>query len=699
NAATATALATPRDINGVAFDGTADITVTAAAGTLTGNTLNATVVNSSLTSVGTLTDLTVTNAIAGSVTGTAANVTGVVAIANGGTGASTQQAAIDALAGSTTSGQFLRGDGTNVSMSAIQVTDVPTLNQNTSGNAATATALETARDINGVAFDGTADITVTAAAGTLTGNTLNATVVNSSLTSVGTLTDLTVTNAIAGSVTGTAANVTGTVAIANGGTGATTQQAAIDALAGSTTSGQFLRGDGTNVSMSAIQVADVPTLNQNTTGNAATATTATHLASGAAGTIPYQSAANTTAMLAAGTSGQVLTSGGAGAPTWEDPAVNNYANPSVSAGLTAINGTATTAMRSDAAPAINQAIVPTWTGEHRWDEMGTFSKGITAYGADLFFNFSYLNNTNINTGTSTGTVTIGGTADQTISIGDGGGAKTVTLGSNTLTSTTTIEGGSGGINIGTSAVANTVTIGNAAGEINIPKLTASRPVKTDGSNNLISATIDLSSSNDVGASVLPIANGGTGQTAASAAFDALSPMSSTGDIIYGGASGTATRLAAGSADMVLTSNGAAAPSWNYPKLSSSENYLAADRVLVANNYSTALSSITLDAGTWLITCEATFSFSSASNTYWNATLVLGTSAANAYTSGNGSTRVQGGAGPNPIQISLSKIVTLGSTTTISTYGAANVAATVVVTPPVNPSTAGTATGIHAVRIQ
>lgn len=56
------------------------------------------------------------------------------------------------------------------------------------------------------------------------------------------------------------------------------------------------------------------------TGNAATATsatTATNLAGGSGGTIPYQSAAGTTAMLANGTAGQVLTSAGTTlAPTW-----------------------------------------------------------------------------------------------------------------------------------------------------------------------------------------------------------------------------------------------------------------------------------------------------------------------------------------------------------------------------------------------
>ena len=62
--------------------------------------------------------------------------------------------------------------------------------------------------------------------------------------------------------------VTGTLPIANGGTGTTTAQLAINALAGAVASGSYLRGNGTNVVMAAIQAADVPTLNQNTTGTA-----------------------------------------------------------------------------------------------------------------------------------------------------------------------------------------------------------------------------------------------------------------------------------------------------------------------------------------------------------------------------------------------------------------------------------------------
>ena len=60
-AADATTLATPRAINGVDFDGSAAITVTAAAGTLSGATLKSTVVTSSLTSVGALNSGSITS--------------------------------------------------------------------------------------------------------------------------------------------------------------------------------------------------------------------------------------------------------------------------------------------------------------------------------------------------------------------------------------------------------------------------------------------------------------------------------------------------------------------------------------------------------------------------------------------------------------------------------------------------------------
>ena len=58
-------------------------------------------------------------------------------------------------------------DLTSDGAGTIHANNVPTLNQSTTGNAATATALATARAINGVDFDGTAPITITAAGSTL----------------------------------------------------------------------------------------------------------------------------------------------------------------------------------------------------------------------------------------------------------------------------------------------------------------------------------------------------------------------------------------------------------------------------------------------------------------------------------------------------------------------------------------------------
>ena len=107
----------------------------------------------------------------------------------------------------------------------------------------------------------------------------------------------------------------GTLAIANGGTGATTRQSAMDALAGSTTSGQYLRGNGTDVVMSAIQAADVPTLNQNTTGTAANVTGIVAIANGGTGQTTSTAALNALLPTQTGNTGKVLSTDGANA-TW-----------------------------------------------------------------------------------------------------------------------------------------------------------------------------------------------------------------------------------------------------------------------------------------------------------------------------------------------------------------------------------------------
>lgn len=64
-----------------------------------------------------------------------------------------------------------------------------------SGNALTASRLERSVSINGINFDGSRDITITASASTLTGTVLSSTVKNSSLESTGVLTNLKIKDA------------------------------------------------------------------------------------------------------------------------------------------------------------------------------------------------------------------------------------------------------------------------------------------------------------------------------------------------------------------------------------------------------------------------------------------------------------------------------------------------------------------------
>lgn len=137
-----------------------------------------------------------------------------------------------------------------------------------------------------------------------------------------------------------------------------------------------------------------------------------------------------------------------------------------------------------------------------------------------------------------------------------GGAVYAT--STSVLTTGTLPIGSGGTNTTATATANGVTYGTgtayaftAAGTTGQVLIATTSSAPSWGQVSLTTGVTGT----------LPIANGGTGQTTASAAFNALSPVTSTGDLIIGNGTNSATRLGIGANGYVLTSNGTTA-SWS-----------------------------------------------------------------------------------------------------------------------------------------
>jgi hypothetical protein len=158
----------------------------------------------------------------------------------------------------------------------------------------------------------------------------------------------------AGSITSAIWNGT-TVAINRGGTGQTTQAAAITALTGTQTAGRYLRSDGTNAALAAIVAADVPTLNQNTTGTSANVTGIVAVANGGTGNtgttanltvdgtdavgfrnIPQNAQTGSYTMVLADSGKHIYHASGAGAATYTIPAASSVAYP-IGTAITFIN--------------------------------------------------------------------------------------------------------------------------------------------------------------------------------------------------------------------------------------------------------------------------------------------------------------------------------------------------------------------------
>ena len=237
-----------------------------------------------------------------------------------------------------------------------------------------------------------------------------------------------------------------------------------------------------------------PTFNQNTTGTAAKAT---NLVGGAAGSLPYQSAADTTTFLAAGTNGQVLTLA-SGVPSWATPTTGTVTSISTA---------------------------------------GTVN-GITLTGGPI---------------TTTGTITLGGTLDLSAPPAIGGTTANTIRGT-TITATSSFVGpffdaatSAGGALRNASGVAQ-VQWGAGGG--------SNFAIDVAANINPANAQVDLS---PTGTGTVRI-NPATASTMNNVAIGGTTPLAGTfTDLRFNGTLSAAGST--GTAGFVMTSNGASAPTW------------------------------------------------------------------------------------------------------------------------------------------
>jgi len=327
---------------------------------------------------------------------------------------------------------------------------------------------------------------------------------------------------------------------------------------------------------------------------ATSATTASNLASGVLGSLPYQSAAGATALLSPNTTTnrrflrQTGTGSAGAAPAWDsvtstDVGLGNVENTALSTWAGSANittlGTIATGTWNATTIALNKGGTGATTKTDAFDALSPASTL-----GDLIFhdgtdNVRLAGNTvagrRFLRQTGTGAISAAPAWDS-LTDGDIPSALTgKTYNALTLTAATNGFTIAGGTNSKTLTVPNTLTLsGNDGSTLNIgaggtlgsAAYTASTAyAPAAGSSSIV--TVGIVTSGTWQGSAVGITYGGTGATTKAAGFNALSPVTTLGDLVYGDGANSNTRLAGNTSTtkQFLTQTGtgtvSAAPAW------------------------------------------------------------------------------------------------------------------------------------------